>query len=81
MTNQLNAIKSRRSIRTYRPDPVPEELIRQILQAGILAPLDLRYLFRPAGTGCLDWRPRHTVCGAGCGLHRRNAVPKTQTQP
>ena len=38
MTNQLNAIKNRRSIRTYRPDPVPEELIRQILQAGILAP-------------------------------------------
>ncbi len=34
----LNLLKGRRSIRRYRPDPVPEELLEQILEAGRLAP-------------------------------------------
>lgn len=35
--NVINALKSHRSIRKYKPDPVPEEIIREILEAGIRA--------------------------------------------
>ena len=39
MTNEiLNIIKTRRSIRSYKPDPVPEELLNAILEAGTYAP-------------------------------------------
>ncbi len=31
-------LKARRSIRRYRPDPVPEEMLEQILEAGRCAP-------------------------------------------
>lgn len=34
----LNAISERRSIRKYKDIPVPQDLIEEILQAGILAP-------------------------------------------
>lgn len=33
----LTALEERRSIRRYRPDPVPEEAIRRIVRAGSLA--------------------------------------------
>ena len=32
------AIKSRRTVRDYKPDPIPPELVRKILQAGRWAP-------------------------------------------
>ena len=34
----FEAIHSQRSIRWYKPDPVPDELIRKVLDAGIRAP-------------------------------------------
>lgn len=34
----LEAIKSRRSIRKFKPDAVPKELVDQILEAGLYAP-------------------------------------------
>lgn len=34
----MEAIKGRRSIRKFKPDPVDEELIRQVLEAGRWAP-------------------------------------------
>jgi len=34
----LDVIKKRRSIRKYRKDPVPDEIISQVLEAGRLAP-------------------------------------------
>jgi nitroreductase len=34
----LKAIQERRSIRAFRPDPVPEELLRRLVEAGIWAP-------------------------------------------
>ncbi len=39
MTNEtLNVIKSRRSTRTYKTDPVPEKLLDAVLEAGTFAP-------------------------------------------
>lgn len=39
MTNEvLNTIRARRSVRQYRPDPVPEELLNAVLEAGTYAP-------------------------------------------
>jgi len=34
----LEAIKGRRSIRAYKPDPIPEELLNKILEAAQWAP-------------------------------------------
>jgi nitroreductase len=34
----LGLIRSRRSVRQYRPDPVPDEMIQQMLEAGRWAP-------------------------------------------
>jgi F420 biosynthesis protein FbiB-like protein len=34
----LELIHERRSVRHYRPDPVPDELLKQVLQAAIQAP-------------------------------------------
>ena len=36
--NVYQAIKSRRTVRDYKPDPIPQELVRRILQAGRWAP-------------------------------------------
>lgn len=37
MSNTINAILSRRSIRKYKPDMVPKEIIEKIVQAGTYA--------------------------------------------
>ncbi len=37
MNDVLDAILTRRSIRKYRPDPVPEELINRVMEAGSYA--------------------------------------------
>ena len=34
----FEAMHTQRAIRYFRPDPVPEELVRKILEAGIRAP-------------------------------------------
>ena len=34
----LTLIKTRRSVRAYRSDPVPEELLDEVLEAGTYAP-------------------------------------------
>lgn len=34
----LECIRTRRSVRSYKPDPVPEELLDQVLEAGTWAP-------------------------------------------
>jgi nitroreductase len=34
----MNVVKARRSIRRYKPDPVPENVLNQILEAARLAP-------------------------------------------
>lgn len=37
MNEVMNAMKERRSIRKYKPDMVPKELIEQVLEAGLYA--------------------------------------------
>lgn len=41
MNETLQLMKSRRSIKKYKPDPVPEELVRAIAEAGTFAPSGL----------------------------------------
>ena len=39
MSNEvLNVIKKRRSIRTYKADAIPEEILNAVLEAGTFAP-------------------------------------------
>ncbi len=45
--NTLEAIRSRRSIRRFKPDPLPEDALREILTAAILA---------PSGKNAQPWR-------------------------
>jgi len=43
----MDIIRARRSIREYRPDPIPEDHLAQILEAGRLAP------------STMNWQPWH----------------------
>ncbi len=45
--NTLDAIRTRRSIRRFKPDPLPEETLREILTAATLA---------PSGKNAQPWR-------------------------
>jgi len=47
MLTVMEAIQKRRSIRKFKPDPVPDEVITQILEAARLA---------PSGTNRQPWR-------------------------
>lgn len=38
MSSLLSLLRSRRSVRAYKPDPLPKEKIQSILEAGCLAP-------------------------------------------
>lgn len=38
MNEALNNIKTRRSIRKFKPNPVPQEILDQIIEAGLYAP-------------------------------------------
>ena len=38
MNEVLNAIISRRSCKQFKPDPVPREIVEQVVQAGLYAP-------------------------------------------
>ena len=38
MNETLKTLKERRSCRSYKPDPVPAEVLDQILEAGLYAP-------------------------------------------
>lgn len=37
MNQELQALKERRSIRRYKPDMVPQELIDEVIDAGLYA--------------------------------------------
>ncbi len=41
MNEVLKVIKSRRSVKKYKPDPVAKELIEQVVEAGLCAPSGL----------------------------------------
>ena len=43
MLTVKDAIQQRRAIRSFRPDPVPEELLQQILEAARLAPSSMNF--------------------------------------
>ncbi|MGI5894156.1 MAG: nitroreductase family protein [Candidatus Merdivicinus sp.] len=38
MNEVLQTIYERRSVRDYKPDPIPEEILKEIVRAGIYAP-------------------------------------------
>lgn len=68
----MEAIKGRRSVRKFKPDPIPKEDIEEIIQAGLCAPSaqnlqpwyfvaltkkeDLSYLFAELGTTAFSHR-------------------------
>lgn len=51
MNETLKILKERRSIRSFRPEPVREEDLNAILEAGIYAPLREKSPEHQAGSG------------------------------
>lgn len=47
MNEVLEAIKNRRSVRSYKPDPIPRDILKKIIEAGNMA---------PTGVGKQPWR-------------------------
>lgn len=43
MSNVLNAMKERRSIRKYKQDKIPQEILDQIIEAGLYAANGMGY--------------------------------------
>ena len=43
MNETLKTLKERRSCRSYKPDPIPEEILDQILEAGTYAPTGMNW--------------------------------------
>ena len=52
MNETLETMWQRRSVRRYRPDPIPEEHLRLILEAARRA---------PTGANRQNWRKRETA--------------------
>ena len=42
MNEVLEAIRNRRSVRSYKPDPIPKEVLKKIIEAGNMAPTGVR---------------------------------------
>ncbi|MDD3141495.1 MAG: nitroreductase family protein [Lachnospiraceae bacterium] len=43
MSEVLEKMKSRRSVRKYKPDPIPQEVIDQIMESGMYAANGMGY--------------------------------------
>ncbi len=62
----INVIKERRSIRRFKQDAVPDEMIRELLDAARLA---------PSGGNCQPWR-FIVIKSPSCKEHLAKAVPQ-----
>jgi nitroreductase len=62
-TDLFEIIRTTRSMRRLKPDPVPNELIRKILEAGVCAPSGGKY-----AALAVSCNPRSKSQGDGRGL-------------
>jgi nitroreductase len=67
----VDAVRARRSVRAFRPDPVSPALIRELLEVASLA---------PSGTNIQPWKV-HVVTGATRELLEREVLAHRETQP
>lgn len=59
MVTVIEAIKNRRSIRKYKPDPVPDDIILQLLDCARLAP------------SAHNWQPRRFIVIKDAGIKKK----------
>ena len=64
-------VRTRRSVRAFRPDPVPPELLSDLLQTACLA---------PSGTNTQPWKV-HVVTGAARERLEREVLAHRETRP
>ena len=57
MNEVIQALKERRSCRSYKPDPIPTEILDQILEAGTYAPTGMGRQ-SPIMIAVTDWETR-----------------------
>jgi nitroreductase len=67
----VEAVRARRSVRAFRPDPVPTEIIIELLELASLA---------PSGTNIQPWKV-HVVTGATRERLEREVLAHRETQP
>ena len=67
----VDAVRARRSVRAFRPDPVPTEIIRELLELASLA---------PSGTNIQPWKV-HVVTGATRQRLEREVLAHREMQP
>jgi hypothetical protein len=66
-----DAVRARRSIRAFRPDPVSEALVRELLEEARLA---------PSGTNIQPWKV-HVVAGEARARLEREVLAHRETHP
>jgi nitroreductase len=66
-----DALRARRSVRAFKPDPVPHDLIVELLQLASLA---------PSGTNIQPWKV-HVVAGEARQRLEREVLAHRETQP
>lgn len=66
-----DALRARRSIRAFKPDPVPQALVRVLLEEARLA---------PSGTNIQPWKV-HVVAGETRALLEREVLAHRETNP
>lgn len=74
MNDIIQAMKDRRSCRAYKPDPVPQELLEQILEAGTYAATGMGYQ-SPVIIAVTDKKLRDKMSAANAKIMGINGDP------
>ena len=74
----VEALASRRNVRTYRDDPIPQEALAQILEAGRRAPSAMNwqpwdFSSSPTGSSSASWRRSGGAPGTSPARPRRSS--------
>ena len=74
MNEAMQVLLTRRSIRSYKSDPVPKEVIEKIVEAGLYAPTRMA-LQDPVIIAVTDKEPRHKIAKEKAGSMGRRTGP------
>ena len=79
--NVIEAIHGRRSIRTYRDEPVERRLIEELVWAAVQAPTPPASGDMPWAVAVIEGRDRLATLGARAKIHARETQPEPHARP
>jgi len=79
--NVIEAIHGRRSIRTYRDEPVERSLIEELVWAAVQAPTPPASGDMPWAVAVIEGRDRLATLGARAKSHARETQPEPHARP